>query len=174
MCYSLISSTILLLQENLFIISGWTPRAILNMVKSSASWKTTFQRCYLQNQNIACLQQWMVISLKNVLVTLSQKYFWAGRIYRLFLDLMKWYRLTVRKQPRQKKRIKREQKPRIRKSKSSRKIYVDSDFQDHTGPCLYILWNRVIFDPVLNFTTASTVHSKYFYFFNSLRGRHRK
>ena len=144
------------------------------MVKSLASWKTTFQRCYLQNQNNGCLKQCMVISLKNVLVTLSQKFFWAARIYRLFLDLMKCCRLSVRKQTRQKKRIKRNQKPRTRKSKSSRTIYVDSDFQDHTGPCLYVLWNRVIFDPVLNFSTASTVHSKYFYFFDSLRSRHRK
>ena len=27
---------------------------------------------------------------------------------------------------------------------------------------------------MLNFSTASTVHSKYFYFFDSLRSRHRK
>ena len=49
-------------------------------------------------------------------------------------------------------------------------------FKNHTvfGPCLYILCNRGIFDPVLNFTTASTVHSKYFNFFDSLRNRHRK
>ena len=147
------------------------------MVKSSASWKTTFQRCYLQNQNNACLQQGMVISLKKALVTLSQKFFWDARIYRLFLDLMKCCRLSVRKQPRQKKRIKRKQKPRTRKSKSSRKIYdiiIFLTFKNHTGPCLYVLWNRVIFDPVLNSSTASTVHSKYFYFFDSLRSRHRK
>ena len=39
-------------------------------------------------------------------------------------------------------------------------------FRNHTvfGPCLYILFNQVLFDPVLNLTTASTVHSKYFYF----------